>query len=358
MYLSICILFHLLQITHLLKINTKPVSSKFKNQLPLYWKIANTKEISDVKPKRFLFDNYPITIYKDKDNSIIAVSDICVHRGASLSQGKILPDGCIKCPYHGWEYKNGILNNLPGIPGTNHNFGVPRFDVQEINDDVYVRPTFDMNSNKGNVYDHTVYIPPEASDDRFVRVSGYRHIMRPNNMVTENVLDMMHISYVHSFGNSFSPVPFKLEYEDISDLSGKTTFHYTAGAASMSKLIGGATYVEVENEFHLPDATVTRVKANNIIKTIVTHCYPIGKNESILHYDLYRNFFTSSIFDGLFRYQMKLTLDEDVGILNRIYDDYSLGFMSTKFDLTQTKYRGKLNKLKRKLMEADNISDR
>ena len=73
----------------------------------------------------------------------------------------------------------------------------------------------------------------------------------------------------------------------------------------MSRLIGGAEFVQVESEFHLPDATVTQVKANNLIKTIVTHCYPIGKNESILHYDLYRNFMTSPIFHSIFTYQMK-----------------------------------------------------
>ena len=113
----------------------------------------------------------------------------------------------------------------------------------------------------------------------------------------------------------------------------------------MSKIIGGAQYVEVENEFHLPDMTVTRVKANNIVKTIITHCYPVGKNESILHFDLYRNFLTIPLFDPLFEYQMKITLDEDVSILNRIYDDYILGFMSNKFDITQMKYREKTRKL-------------
>jgi hypothetical protein len=156
---------------------------------------------------------------------------------------------------------------------------------------------------------------------------------------------MMHISYVHSFGNSLAPVPFKIEYEELNELSGRTTFHYSAGRTSMSRILGGAKYVVVENEFHLPDVTVTRVKANDIVKTIVTHCYPIGKNESILHFDLYRNFLTSNIFNPLFTYQMKLTLDEDVNILNQVYDDYFLGFMNTRYDVTQMKYREKMKKL-------------
>ena len=336
------------------RITTKPSPSKYKYQLPLFWKIANKNDISAVRPKRYVFDNYPIAIYKDKEDTIRAVSDICIHRGASLSQGKMLNNNCLQCPYHGWEYKNGLLNNVPGSPNIRPNTcGIPRFEVQVLNNDVYVRPTYDVNSQKGNIFNHTIYIPPEADDDSFVRVSGSRHIKRPNNIITENVLDMMHISYVHSFGNSLAPIPFDVEYEDIDDVSGRTTFHYTAGPSSMSKLIGGAKYVQVENEFHLPDVTVTRVKAKNIVKTIVTHCYPVGKNESILHFDLYRNFLTTSVLDPLFEFQMKITLDEDVTILNRIYDDYILGFMSSKYDITQTKYREKVNRINKRLEDTD-----
>lgn len=112
----------------------------------------------------------------------------------------------------------------------------------------------------------------------------------------------------------------------------------------MSSLIGGATYVKVENEYHLPDTTVTRVFAGNIVKTIVTNCYPIGKNESILHFDLYRNFLVSPIFDPIFNMQMDITLKEDIHILNGIYDDYIKGFMNTKFDISQLKYRESWNR--------------
>lgn len=341
----------LINTIHTLRISTKPSAVKYKNNLPLFWKLTKKYDITN-RPKRFIFNDYPITVYRDYNNEIVALSDICVHRGASLSQGKLLNTNCLQCPYHGWEYKNGLVENVPGFPETKKGlFGVPQFEIKVFNDDVYICPTYDINSQKGNNYNHTVFIPPEANNTDFARVSGVRHLQRPNNLVTENVLDMMHISYVHSFGNSLAPVPFKIDYEDIDELSGRTTFHYTAGPTSMSRLIGGAKYVEVENEFHLPDVTVTRVKANNIIKTIVTHCYPVGKNESILHFDLYRNFFTTPLVDGLFEYQMKITLDEDVRILNQIYDDYILGFMSNKFDVTQTKYREKIKKL------LNNIND-
>ena len=42
--------------------------------------------------------------------------------------------------------------------------------------------------------------------------------------------------------------------------------------------------------------------------------------------------------------QMEITLKEDIGIINGIYDNYIRGFMNTKYDVTQLKYREKWNK--------------
>lgn len=326
------------------KISTKPPASTYQYNGNFYWKIGKSNDYYKGDLHRTLFNDYPICVYRDRNNTINAISDICVHRGAALSFGKLLENNCIQCPYHGWEYNEGMIKTIPGCPDMKGKIGTPRFETKEINGDIYLCPTYDLNSQHGIIANNGIYIPPEASNSKFVRISGKKHIKRPNFLVTENVLDMMHISYVHTFGNQVSPIPFEIKYEDIDEFSGKTTFHYTAGATSMSAIIGNAKEVKVENEFYLPDTTVTRVFAGNIVKTIVTHCYPIGKNESILYYDLYRNFLTYPIFDGLFYKQMDITLKEDVGILNTIYDNHIRGFMTTKYDITQLKYREKWNK--------------
>jgi phenylpropionate dioxygenase-like ring-hydroxylating dioxygenase large terminal subunit len=42
-----------------------------------------------------------LAFFRDEDGSVAAVSDICPHRGASLSQGKSFYPGTLSCPYHG-----------------------------------------------------------------------------------------------------------------------------------------------------------------------------------------------------------------------------------------------------------------
>lgn len=323
---------------------TKPGSNTYKFKGNFYWKIGRSKDFKQNELKRHIFDDLPLCIYRDKHYKLTAISDICIHRGASLSRGKLLDNNCLQCPYHGWEYEEGVVQNVPGCPDLKNTFGAPNFLIEEKNGDVFLCPTYDKISKKGIYPECDIFIPPEANDISFSKISGSKKINRPFNLVTENVLDIMHISYVHSFGNSLSPVPFELKYENINNYSGKTTFYYTAGPTSMSSILGNVKYVKVENEFYLPDTTVTRVFAGPLVKTIVTNAYPIGKNESIFHYDLYRNFLTFPIFDSLFYTQMEITLSEDINILNGIYDDYIKGFMNTKFDVTQLKYREKWNR--------------
>ena len=41
------------------------------------------------------------------------MSNLCIHRGGSLSSGLVKND-CVVCPYHGWEYQNdGVCVKIP-----------------------------------------------------------------------------------------------------------------------------------------------------------------------------------------------------------------------------------------------------
>ena len=327
---------------------TKPYFSNM-HTLPLFWKIGKKKDFCN-KPQKYIFNDYPLCIYKNNVNKIIAISDVCIHRGASLSKGKLINNNVMQCPYHGWEYEDGLVKSISGCSnGCSTQLGVPKFETRVTNDDVYIRPTYDIHSESGYIYNHTIYIPPEANDNSFIKISGCRKILLPYQLITENLLDMLHVSYVHSFGNAYSPIPYNINYKDLNEYSGKTSFHYNAGLSSMSKIIGGTNCVLVENEFHLPDATVTRVTAKNITKTIITHCYPISDSQSIFHFDLYRNFLTSPIFNSVFTYQMEKTLKEDLNVLNNIYINYKSEFLTNKYDITQQKYRSKINKILTKI---------
>ena len=54
-------------------------------------------------------------VFWNKDNVWSLQKDICPHRFAPLSQGRI-EGNCIQCPYHGWEFNyNGSCAKIPQL---------------------------------------------------------------------------------------------------------------------------------------------------------------------------------------------------------------------------------------------------
>jgi phenylpropionate dioxygenase-like ring-hydroxylating dioxygenase large terminal subunit len=50
------------------------------------------------------------------DNDVFVWQDLCIHRGARLSLGRV-QDGCVACPYHGWVYdRSGACVRIPAHP--------------------------------------------------------------------------------------------------------------------------------------------------------------------------------------------------------------------------------------------------
>jgi phenylpropionate dioxygenase-like ring-hydroxylating dioxygenase large terminal subunit len=56
-----------------------------------------------------------VVAFRDKDGKAAVLEDRCSHRGVMLSRGKV-HDGCIRCPYHGWEFDaEGQCTRIPSL---------------------------------------------------------------------------------------------------------------------------------------------------------------------------------------------------------------------------------------------------
>ena len=51
-----------------------------------------------------------------KDGALFALRDICPHRAAPFSAGRVA-DGCVECPYHGWRFdtESGACREIPAL---------------------------------------------------------------------------------------------------------------------------------------------------------------------------------------------------------------------------------------------------
>ena len=68
-----------------------------------WYPIGLSTEISAEQPFRAQVFGLPFVAFRDEQGNAHVLSDTCVHRGSSLSAGRV-KNGHAICPYHGWEY--------------------------------------------------------------------------------------------------------------------------------------------------------------------------------------------------------------------------------------------------------------
>ena len=59
------------------------------------------------KPVYWVMLGEELVLFRNRDGSIAALSDVCPHRGASLSGGDCFYAGTVTCPYHGATFDGG-----------------------------------------------------------------------------------------------------------------------------------------------------------------------------------------------------------------------------------------------------------
>lgn len=310
--------------------------------LPFWYPLISTSDLQKKNIHYREFDGKPLVIYKSKNNYIIH-SDICPHQGASLSKGFLNENENIQCPYHGFEFEKG---NFKSIPNENKNRLQQKIKLKTFENSVKQDFLFIKESLNSSLAIPDIFYPPEEYDSNFIGVDGSIMIDKNYQTICENLLDMLHISYVHSFGNKNLPLPKDIHTKRLNPFSFRSTFTYTPNLNTISNRIGRVKDVIVENEYHLPTNTITRVIAGNIIKTVFTRSIPISKTKTLLYWKIYRNFWIDPhvnsftlIGNYLLKLLMQMTIQEDIGILNNVYENHRNGSLIVKYDVTIQNFR-------------------
>jgi phenylpropionate dioxygenase-like ring-hydroxylating dioxygenase large terminal subunit len=325
----------------------------------LYWYvIGETNDFKKNKLRQVSIWDKKYVVWRENYTHFYAMDNHCSHRGASLSLGdltytKTEKESRIICPYHGYEFNNqGTLCKIPGLNFTNtycHN-----------------QQTYPIFEKDGWVYMNTIpkmfqpieknftYREPEATDKSFSRIQLNKNFHAPARIVSENSLDVMHIGFVHTFGNKVNPSPI---YEippftpDVKNLLHyKTVYDYNAGKDSIAKKVFQFDKLVIENEFILPHTTVARVIFGEQVSTVITFALPQNDTHSKLFVKTYRNYWntndTSSIGefanylgDELTKSMMEKTVSQDKFVVENIEPEHMDGKYNMKYDKLQNVYR-------------------
>ena len=80
-----------------------------------WYPICTSEELSTEAPKVVELLGVRLATFRDSTGAAQVISDTCIHRGGSLSQGKIEGDS-VTCAYHGWSFDgSGKCTKIPQI---------------------------------------------------------------------------------------------------------------------------------------------------------------------------------------------------------------------------------------------------
>ena len=321
------------------KLNYKDLTEQTKYDLQWYV-IGKKSDFLKNRPKKIQVWNTNYVVWRNDTNSYVALDDVCPHKGAALSSGKVC-DNNIVCPYHGYEFNDeGTLTKVPGICfKPSPVYDVKKYNVIEKNGWVYLNTYYVNEFSQVNSTAASIYNEPEIEQGCAV-VHLDMEYKCYSRILSENSLDIMHIAFVHTFGNKARPNPTKeIPPRLVGPNHYKSTYYYEAGEDSIARKVFGVKDLIIENEFILPHTTVARVKFGDQISTVITFALPLGDNKSKLFVKTYRNFWDNQVGYAITKNTMYNTMLQDKLVVESIDRRFMDGKFNMKFDKLQNTYK-------------------
>lgn len=163
-----------------------------------YWYPAlPARRVGWRKPVRVSLCGEDLCFFRGRRGNVVAISDICPHRGARMSEGDCHWKGTVACPYHGWVYDEtgrnvAVLSEGPdslvcGKPGTE----VKVYPTRTLKGVVFVW----IGEEEPAPIEEDV--PEEFFDPRAFILFNDRIMWRTNwEVALENSMDS-HVNYLH-----------------------------------------------------------------------------------------------------------------------------------------------------------------
>lgn len=134
----------------------------------------------------------PVLLFRNTNGRAVAFLDRCPHRLVPLSAGKRVGDA-IRCGYHGMVFADtGQCIHIPGQDKIPPNAAAQVFPVVERHGLVWIW----MGAAAAADADLVPYVPwPGFS--HWATSAGYTHVAADYRLLTDNLLDLSHESYIH-----------------------------------------------------------------------------------------------------------------------------------------------------------------
>lgn len=157
-----------------------------------WYMVTDVEDVAGDKPLAVKVAGEELVLYRDTENKIVAMADLCPHRMAPLSMGRIEGDD-IRCMYHGIRFgSDGQCKEVPGQEMVPKSFCVKKYAVYEGHEWVWVWIGDQSKANQALLPNQHFH------DPKFFNVrKGSVEFNASYELFNDNTCDLSHVSFVH-----------------------------------------------------------------------------------------------------------------------------------------------------------------
>lgn len=275
---------------------------------------------SDVKTGQLIrreIAGQPITLGRKRDGTVFALRDICPHRAAPLSEGRIKND-TVECPYHGWRFgvDDGACKDIPAMCA-DQNFETEKIKVRHF-----------PSKEQGQLI--WVYI---ASDKRFAGMAPINPPAFPfadrrpimDDALTLNchvdhavigLMDPAHGPFVHRqwWWRSENSIHEKAKAFEPREHGFAMAAHSPSSNSFAYKLLGGKPVTEIT--FRLPGIRTEEIKVGNKTLLSFTAVMPIDATSTQIRQIFFTDMTIVKLFAPLLRRGASKFLRQDANMVD------------------------------------------
>ena len=284
---------------------------------------------SDVKTGaliRRVIAGEPITLGRKRDGSVFALRDICPHRAAPLSEGRIVDDS-VECPYHGWKFgtTDGACQEIPALtPDQEMNttkIKVRHFPTREDGQLIWVY----LSSDKRFADTPPINPPSFPFANRKPVISDALTLNCHVDHAVIGLMDPAHGPYVHGqwWWRSEHSMHEKAKAFEPRERGFAMAAHSPSSNSFAYKLLGGKPVTEIS--FTLPGIRTEEIKVGNKTLLSFTAVTPIDETRTEIRQIFFTDMAVVKLLSPLIKIGARKFLRQDARMVD-------LQQMGLKFD--------------------------
>ena len=282
---------------------------------------ALSRDVASGSLKRHELMGEPVLIGRTQAGQVFAMRDICPHRAAPLSAGRIVDKGegeTVECPYHGWRFRtDGVCAAIPSLVEDQametDRIRVRRYPVRESQGMVFVWMAADARSPSEPDHGPPVFPGVVGGEARLVeRMEFDAHI----DHAVVGLMDPAHGPYVHQqwWWRSEHSMHEKAKAFEPREHGFAMVRHAPSSNSRAYRILGGAPATEIT--FRLPGYRWEHIQVGEKQVLALTCLTPVTETRTRITQIFWSDHWVFGLARPFLRMGVVAFLKQDGGMVN------------------------------------------